>query len=136
MQTDTDTDWIEKTVESVKRLTEYLKQRAAEEKAKGLIEEAEKTLRTVAFQQKWLAQVYAENPWLEGEGLVDPKRSLTTSQPPASTTQHPVAQAIVLSAFIIAGAALLCVVLVTAANWYYAEMLFALVAYLIWQHYL
>jgi hypothetical protein len=45
-------------------------------------------------------------------------------------------EAIIVSALILAGALLLSVVLATGANWFYAEMLFVLVAYLVWQRWL
>jgi hypothetical protein len=122
-------------IKRMKEDIEHLKNKAKEEKAAGFDDEAEKTLMQLANVQKMLARIYETNPHLPKEPGVNisPTEHFPVSR---STAARLASRAIVLSALIIAGAGLLCVVMVTGANWYYAEMPFALAAYLIWQHYL
>jgi hypothetical protein len=110
-------------VDSLKGVIADLKVKAKEQKAAGLQAEAEQTLLELASAKRELANIITNHP-----EIFPP-----VSVKPAASNLLP--RAIVVSALLIAGAALLCVLMATGAKWYYAEMLFALAAYLVWQHY-
>jgi hypothetical protein len=101
----------------------HLQEKAKEQKAAGLHAEAEQTLLELASAKRELAKTIADH-----RGIFPP-----AAVKPAISNVLP--RAIVVSALLIAGAALLCVLMATGAKWYYAEMVFALAAYLVWQHY-
>jgi predicted phage tail protein len=74
-----------------------------------------------------LAEVIANNP-----GVI--KMEPVAVEAASTTRLDSVSRAMVVSALMLSGTALLGVVLVMGAPWYYAGMLFSLAAYLVWQH--
>jgi hypothetical protein len=53
----------------------------------------------------------------------------------AQSSPYDLSRAIVLASMILAGAAILCVVLVTDADWFYPTVFFGLAAFVVWQRY-
>jgi hypothetical protein len=118
---------VQQVVANFELVIRQLTKTYREQTAAGLEEEAEETRRKLSQMAGELAGVIAANP-----GCVDETVGVLTA-----TAARPVnlARAMVLSSLVIAATALLSVVLINGgANWFYAEMGFLVVAYLVWQH--
>jgi hypothetical protein len=133
------TEMVHDVVESLVQIIIHDTNNAKGQEASGQTEAAEQTLWKVARIRSELRKVLQHNRdvYVPGPDIIaiafpdatagdDSSRSRATGLPGA----------IIVSALILAGALLLSVALATGANWFYAEMLFVLVAYLVWQRWL
>jgi hypothetical protein len=93
----------------------------------GYSTDATATRREIEELELELAKIVANNP-----GVIDTEKVEAGS----TTRLDSVSRAIVVSALILSGTALLGVMLVMGAPWYYPGMLFSLAVYLVWQHFL
>jgi hypothetical protein len=137
---------IKRRTERVHHLVEFLARtitrdtnNAKGQEASGQTEAAEETLRSVARMRSNLCKVLEHNrdvyiPGPDILAIAFPDAMAGDVSSRSRATGLP--EAIIVSALILAGALLLSVVLATGANWFYAEMLFVLVAYLVWQRWL
>jgi hypothetical protein len=138
--TDDEAEMVRGVGRTLEDMLENLQRKAKKHAAAGEDDAAFGALEEMRKLHLELRELKANNPgitWSREKTTTKTHAPRTTgSAAVLSTPSNALPRAIVVSALIIAGAILLSVILATGANWYYAEMIFVLAAYLVWQHWL